>query len=184
MHTPIPAYWDPTGQPTLGTVTIPMLTYQTSFPGGDTQFVGNFEYRIPIAPHVSASIFGDVGCNRSAAPRSIAAEFVRLRHAAADICRQQHDDQSTLPFQPGTNFKLRTSAGVEIVVQLPIVQAPFRIYWAYNFNRMSQIINAPTTQFPGNPNNTNPLNPPCDSIAYHELFRHELVQIRKRLAGG
>jgi hypothetical protein len=48
-------------------------------------------------------------------------------------------------------------------VQLPIVQAPFRIFWAYNFNRMSQIITAPTTQFPGNPNNMNPLNPPCDS---------------------
>jgi outer membrane protein insertion porin family len=56
---------------------------------------------------------------------------------------------ATLPFQPGTNFKPRTSAGLELVVQLPIVQAPFRIYWAYNFNRMSQVITAPQTQFPG-----------------------------------
>ena len=55
----------------------------------------------------------------------------------------------TLQFQPGTNFKPRTSAGLELVVQLPIVQAPFRIYWAYNFNRMSEVITAPVTQFPG-----------------------------------
>ena len=55
----------------------------------------------------------------------------------------------TLQYQPGTNFKPRTSAGLELVVQLPIVQAPFRIYWAYNFNRMSQVITAPQTQFPG-----------------------------------
>jgi outer membrane protein insertion porin family len=57
----------------------------------------------------------------------------------------------TLPFQPGTNFKLRSTVGVELVVQLPIVQAPFRIYWGYNLNRMAQIIDAPTTIFPGNP---------------------------------
>jgi hypothetical protein len=31
------------------------------------------------------------------------------------------------------------------------VLAPFRIYWGYNLNRMAQIISAPTTQFPGNP---------------------------------
>ena len=36
-----------------------------------------------------------------------------------------------------------SSAGVELVVQLPIVQAPFRIYWAYNINRMAQIIHGP-----------------------------------------
>ena len=55
----------------------------------------------------------------------------------------------TLQFQPGTNFKPRTSAGLELVVQLPIVQAPFRIYWAYNFNRMSEVITAPSDAIPG-----------------------------------
>ena len=42
-------------------------------------------------------------------------------------------------------------------MQLPIVQAPFRIYWAYNFNRMAEVITAPLTQFPGNVNFTNSL---------------------------
>ena len=152
-----------TGQPILSAVTIPMLTYQTSFPGGDTQLVGNFEYRIPIAPHVSASIFGDAGASGALRHDQLQLNSSDLATLQQTFAGSNTTISPTLPFQPGTNFKLRTSAGVEIVVQLPIVQAPFRIYWAYNFNRMSQIINAPTTQFPGNPNNTNPLNPPCDS---------------------
>ncbi len=67
-----------------------------------------------------------------------------------------------MPFQPGTNFKPRTSAGLELVIQLPIVQAPFRIYWAYNFNRMAEVITAPQTQFPGNVNNVVAMTTPCN----------------------
>jgi hypothetical protein len=140
-----------------------MLTYQTSFPGGDTQVVGNFEYRIPIAPHVSASIFGDIGATGALRHNQLQLNSTDLTTLQQTFAGSNTTINSQLPYQPGTNFKLRTSAGVEIVVQLPIVQAPFRIFWAYNFNRMSQIITAPTTQFPGNPNNMNPLNPPCDS---------------------
>jgi len=151
------------GQPVFASVSIPMLTYQTSFPGGDTQLVGNFEYRIPIAPHVSASIFADAGATGALRKNQLQLNSADLASLQQTFAGTVTNISPTLPFQPGTNFKLRTSAGVEIVVQLPIVQAPFRIYWAYNFNRMSQIIDAPTTQFPGNPNNTNPLNPPCDA---------------------
>ena len=38
---------------------------------------------------------------------------------------------------------MRGSAGIEFVVQLPIVQAPFRIYYAYNVNRLHEQIVAP-----------------------------------------
>ncbi len=135
---------------------IPTLTYQTSFPGGDTEFVGNFEYRIPIAPHVSMSIFGDAG-----ATGAVRHDQLQLNDTDFTALSQQFASTAsigrTLQFQPGTNFKLRTSAGLEVVVQLPIVQAPFRLYWAYNFNRMAQIISAPASQFPGNVNNANPL---------------------------
>jgi outer membrane protein insertion porin family len=132
-----------------GDINIPTLAYQVSFPGGDTQGVANLEYRIPIAPHVSASLFGDIG-----ATGAIRKNQLQLNSADLTSLQQQFPAtsiSSTLPFQPGTNFKLRSTAGVELVVQLPIVQAPFRIYWGYNLNRMAQIINAPTTQFPGNP---------------------------------
>ena len=47
----------------------------------------------------------------------------------------------TLSIYPGTNFRFRDSVGIEFGVNLPIVQAPFRIYYAYNLNRLySQII--------------------------------------------
>jgi hypothetical protein len=32
-------------------------------------------------------------------------------------------------------------------VQLPIINAPFRLYWAYNFDRLEQQIAAPLTEY-------------------------------------
>src|SRR5262249_10112069 len=43
-----------------------------------------------------------------------------------------------LPIASGTNFRLRGSAGIEFVIQLPIVQAPFRIYYAYTVHRLRE----------------------------------------------
>jgi outer membrane protein insertion porin family len=137
-----------------GSVQVPTLSYQTSFPGGDTQGVANFEYRIPIAPHVSTSLFADFG-----ATGAIRRDQLQLNSTDLNLLQTQFPStptfpgvSPTLPFQPGTNFKLRSTVGIELVVQLPIVQAPFRIYWGYNLNRMAQIIAAPRTQFPGDPN--------------------------------
>jgi outer membrane protein insertion porin family len=156
------------GSPTAGVVNIPTLGYQTSFPGGDTEMVANFEYRIPLFPHVALSIFGDAGATG-------ALRHDQLQLNSQDLSALQNTFPplngsttprvgATLPFQPGTNFKPRTSAGLELVVQLPIVQAPFRIYWAYNFNRMSQVISAPQTQFPG-PVSLADLTTPCTGTA-------------------
>jgi hypothetical protein len=137
-----------------GSVQVPTLSYQTSFPGGDTQGVANFEYRIPIAPHVSTSLFADFG-----ATGAVRHDQLQLNSTDLNSLQTQFPPtptfpgvSPTLPFQPGTNFKLRSTVGIELVVQLPIVQAPFRIYWGYNLNRMAQVITAPRTQFPGDPN--------------------------------
>jgi len=141
------------GSPTIGAIQVPTLAYQISFPGGDTQAIANFEYRIPIAPHVSASLFTDVG-----GTGAFLRNQLQLNSADLTALQQQFPTTTispTLPFQPGTNFKLRSTSGVELVVQLPIVQAPFRIYWGYNFERMAQIITSPQTKFPGDPNNAN-----------------------------
>jgi outer membrane protein insertion porin family len=151
------------GSPNPTAISIPTLSYQISFPGGDTQGVANLEYRIPIAPHVSASLFGDIGATG-------ALRRDQLQLNSTDLTALQAFPKSgtfngvsaTLPFQPGTNFKLRSTVGVELVVQLPIVQAPFRIYWGYNLNRMSQVITSPQTRFPADPNLANPINPTCD----------------------
>ncbi len=47
------------------TQTIPI--YQMVFPGGDTQVVTNFEYRIPIFGPVILAAFFDAGINACAA---------------------------------------------------------------------------------------------------------------------
>jgi outer membrane protein insertion porin family len=145
-------------------VSIPTLSYQISFPGGDTQGVANFEYRIPIAPHVSASLFGDLGATGSLRKDQLQLNSTDLTTLQAQFPKTDTFPgvSPTLPFQPRTNFKLRSTVGVEVVVQLPIVQAPFRVYWGYNLNRMAQIISAPQTRFPGDPRLSNPINPPCD----------------------
>jgi outer membrane protein insertion porin family len=43
----------------------------------------------------------------------------------------------------GGNFTPHSSTGVEFVVQLPIVNAPFRFYYAYNLLRQTSTITGP-----------------------------------------
>jgi outer membrane protein insertion porin family len=168
---------------TGGTVNMPTLAYQTSFPGGDTQFVANTEYRIPLFPHVALSAFFDAG-----ATGDFLGKQLELNAQNLNALTTQFTDTTiprTLQLQPGTNFKARTSAGLELVVQLPIVQAPFRIYWAYNFTRMGEVITAPSTQFPGDtrfmnssfytnpcPVNTQnlPANTPCFDMKWQPFY--------------
>jgi outer membrane protein insertion porin family len=167
------------GGPLSVPISIPTLNYQISFPGGDTQGVANLEYRIPIAPHVSASLFADLG-----ATGALRHDQLQLNSTDLSTLQKQFPMTSTfpgvaptLPFQPGTNFKLRSTTGVELVVQLPIVQAPFRIYWGYNLNRMAQIITAARTQFPGNVNDPNDPNwNPYRGGLSPDVFQSQVLQ--------
>ena len=61
-----------------------------------------------------------------------------LASSAADPKLTQH-----LSIADGTNFRPRASTGIQWVVQLPIIQAPFRIYYAYNVNRLHSEIISP-----------------------------------------
>ena len=133
------------GQPTPRTISVPVLGYTISFPGGDTQAYGNLEYRIPIVGPVQAVLFfdgGTTGIFRKNALRldptgfgSLETQFPQATTLAG--LKQQ------LSIAPGTNFRPRASTGIEFVVQLPIIQAPFRIYYAYNINRLHSQIAAP-----------------------------------------
>jgi outer membrane protein insertion porin family len=129
------------GVPTTGGFTIPVLANSITFPGGDLQSVGNFEYRIPIAGPVSMTLFLDAGTvgilNKGG---------LRLDQTGVDNINTQFplvNQQAQLQIAPGTNFKLRASTGIEFNINLPIVQAPFRIYYAYNPLRLHQQIVAP-----------------------------------------
>ncbi len=56
------------GTPTFVSVTQTFPIYQFTFPGGDTQGVTNFEYRIPIVGPVTLAAFFDAGVNRISLP--------------------------------------------------------------------------------------------------------------------
>ena len=131
----------PTGAPTIGAFTVPVVAYTITFPGADLESVANFEYRIPIAGPVGMTLFNDVGTdgivNKSA---------LKLDPTGVTNINQQFplaNQTQQLQIAPGTNFRLRDSVGIEFNVNIPIVQAPFRIYWAYNPLRIHQTIVAP-----------------------------------------
>jgi len=144
---------------------VPVLVKTITFPGGDTQGVVNLEYRIPIAGPVAMSLFADtgtVGALRKGA--------LLLDPLGVSNINQQFplaNQQAQLQIAPGTNFRMRASTGIEFIVNLPIVQAPFRIYYAYNPLRLHETLYAPTSQVNGqlialqckNSGLTNPLYP-------------------------
>jgi outer membrane protein insertion porin family len=103
--------------------------YQLIFPGGDTQFVGNFEYRVPIAGPVWLAYFFDAGVNRISRPSQLRLNPGRLAELNAQFPQAAFEQNAVVA--PATQ-KWRSSTGLEVQILMPVVNAPFRLYWAYN----------------------------------------------------
>ncbi|HKB89089.1 MAG TPA: outer membrane protein assembly factor BamA [Opitutaceae bacterium] len=133
------------------TFPLAVLVYSATLPGADVQSFGTVEYRIPIAGPVQTGLFFDGGTDgvlsRSGLkldPSALNSQNCLAQNPESLVCTfPTAKISSQLPLQSGTNFRLRGSAGIEFVVRLPIVQAPFRIYYAYNVHRLHQTIVAP-----------------------------------------
>ena len=144
------AYYDPNqlgggGQPINRVIGVPVLTYTIVYPGGDTQLLGNAEYRIPLVGPVAMALFFDAGVNgilRRSQLQLDPAGFNQLQTTFPNATVS-----NSLQLAPGSNFLPRTSTGVEFVVRLPIVQAPFRVYWAFNPSLYSHVVTAPASSF-------------------------------------
>ena len=144
--------------PRQGNWTIPIPVDQIVFPGGDLSMWTNLEYRITIAGPVVIAPFVDSGIDAIVRPSQL------------QIATQQYDLVIGTPFgcptldtgyncQGGsilnpkpsqnlqvlssTNWKPRISTGLELQMFLPVVNAPFRIYWAYNPLRLDGPANPP-----------------------------------------
>jgi outer membrane protein insertion porin family len=100
-------------------------------PGGDTQLIGNIEYRVPIFGPVTIAAFADAGSS-----------FV-LNHSQLTLSTPDVLGDTSVPLLHGTNFVLRSSVGLELQVVLPVVNAPFRLYYAYNPARVNTIFVPP-----------------------------------------
>jgi len=135
---------------------IPVPFEQLVTPGGDLSLTGNLEYRITIAGPVVIAPFMDVGVNpiiRKSQLKINNGQFNDLLNTqfgcpnvdAAFQCTggQQIAFSQFLQPVPGTNWVPRMSTGIELQVMLPVINAPFRIYWAYNPLRLDQNTNPP-----------------------------------------
>jgi outer membrane protein insertion porin family len=169
-------YFNPTmlganGQPTQESLTVPLLHFVATRPGGDSQIVGNFEYRIPIVGnYFGMDLFYDAGLDgilrhsqlqlNPTALTSLRGDFPNANFPGLQI-------PAVLPIAPGTNFKLHTSTGIEFVVQLPIIQAPFRVYYAFNLNRQStDVVEPPGAYF---------LNPAIQAGLPPHVFQSQIL---------
>jgi outer membrane protein insertion porin family len=150
--TPVPL--DPSN-PRRGAVTVPVPLTNVTFPGGDTSFVSNFEYRIHVLGPVTLAPFTDFGMNFALreSQLKINPDSLALLNNTNYGCPATVNFKCVggvpIPFSPdlrtvgGTNFVPRMSTGLELQVLLPIVQAPFRIYYAYNPLILDSTISSP-----------------------------------------
>jgi outer membrane protein insertion porin family len=144
--------------PRLGNWTVPIPVDQIVFPGGDLSGWTNLEYRYTIAGPVVLAPFVDTGIDAIVRPSQL------------QIASQQYDQVISTPFGcpaldtgyncaggsvlnpspskylqvlSATNWRPRISTGLELQMFLPVINAPFRIYWAYNPLRLDTPANPP-----------------------------------------
>ncbi len=156
--------------PRAGAVSIPIPIDQIVFPGGDLSIVTNFEYRITIYGPVALAPFMDAGIDPIVrrSQLQIASEQYQsvvgtplgcpalLQTATANTCALgsvlNPPPSADLQVLGSTNWRPRMSTGLELQMFLPVINAPFRIYWAYNPLRLDSPANPPipitTSMFP------------------------------------
>jgi outer membrane protein insertion porin family len=139
--------------PQLGQcIQVALPVYGISSIGGDTSLTANAEYRIPIAGPVTFSFFDDFGITSALnkgqlkqSPQGFATLTAPLYGCPVfnnGSCQGGIPGSQVGPlgtgFQrnirpvPGTNFVPRMSTGAELSVIMPVVNAPFRFFFAYN----------------------------------------------------
>jgi outer membrane protein insertion porin family len=134
---------DPTN-PNLGAVQIPIPVYRLVSIGGDTGLTANLQYNIPIASQVTFDFFADFGLTGNLLTSQLRQNVLgtdavtspsygcpQLINGAC-FGGQKVDFPFFLKTVPHTNFVPRMSVGPEITAMMPIINAPVRIFYAYN----------------------------------------------------
>ena len=106
-----------------------------TFPGGDTKIIGNFQYRIPLFGPVSLAAFADAGINMAWHRNQL--ELTTQRLTELSNLFPSSDFKRIVDLAGDTNNQWRSSVGLELQVIMPVVNAPFRVYWAYNPLRLN-----------------------------------------------
>jgi outer membrane protein insertion porin family len=138
---------DPTNPEDNQCIQVPLPVYGVASIGGDTSLTANAEYRIPVVGPFTFSFFDDFGIDTAVnhnqlkqSPEGFASLTAPLYGCPVfnnGAC-QGGIPGSQVGFRPdirpvaGTNFVPRMSLGAELSVLMPIINAPFRLYYAYN----------------------------------------------------
>ena len=147
--------------PRAGAVTIPIPIDQITFPGGDLSIVTNMEYRITIYGPVALAPFLDAGIDpivRRSQLQIAQQQYLSVigtplgcptltQSATANTCSLgtvlNPPPSNELQVLGQTNWRPRMSTGLELQMFLPVINAPFRIYWAYNPLRLDNFATPP-----------------------------------------
>jgi outer membrane protein insertion porin family len=113
------------------------------FPGGDTELVTSIEYRIPIAGPVVMAYFIDAGSDFIWHTNQLKLSPTALTNITTQF--PYFTDFVPAKLRPigTTNFRPRSSTGLEISAILPIVNAPVRVFYGYNWLRLNQVVIPP-----------------------------------------
>lgn len=141
---------DPTN-PSLGPIQVPIPVYGIASIGGDTSFTSNFQYTIPIYERMVAfNIFNDFGMDMAIDQSQLhqSPEGIDILNSPLYGCPNYNNGacQGGVPISfshtidpiAGTNYVPRMSTGAELDVMMPIIHAPFRLYYAYNPLRLEK----------------------------------------------
>lgn len=144
--------------PRQGAYQIPIPIESIVQPGGDLSLVSNAEYRITIVGPVTLAPFADFGVVPIIRPSQLKINPGQLTDINTTLFGCPALDSGfncvggkSLTFSPyltpapGTNWTPRMSTGLELQVMLPVINAPFRIYWAYNPLRLDGNASAPVS---------------------------------------
>jgi outer membrane protein insertion porin family len=132
-------------------VQVPLPIYGIASIGGDTNLLANAEYMIPVVGPFTFKFFDDFGIDSAVnhgqleqSPEGFASLTAPLYGCQAlqdigglvscysTISGSQVGFRKDIHPVQGTNFVPRMSTGAELSVLMPVINAPFRIYYAYN----------------------------------------------------
>jgi outer membrane protein insertion porin family len=138
---------DPTNPEDNQCIQVPLPVYGIASIGGDTNLTVNAEYRIPVIGPFDFKFFDDFGIDAATnhgqleqSPEGFATLTAPLYgcpvynngSCQGGIPGSQVGFKKDIRPVAGTNFVPRMSLGTELSVFMPIINAPFRLYYAYN----------------------------------------------------
>ena len=163
-------------KPLMGQTTVNLPVQQLVFTGGDFSMIANTEYRIPIAGPVTLAIFDDAGVVPVLRTSQLALNTSLLNQLTPGNpttltfgCPTLLVDNTCAGGTQGVtgtinrtlspiagNWMPRMSTGLELQIIMPVINAPLRVYYAYNPLRLDEYVKTP----PGQPQFTRGDFPP------------------------